>query len=511
VSDIKRKGGSDWGADDPLMRELAGALDDARARVPDDVTMRRMWANVSSVEAASVDVRGPLGDMPSSEIVLPVAEVVRLRATRRPSWTWFAGGVVSTAALAAAVVAWVGPRHVGSGNGNVGSLLSLPNLNDAARAPVAARPAVEPRALPAAEGTIRTGAGEQLQLTLVGGAEARLESSSVMTVDHAGHAKVDGGEVAFRVPRQSAGHSYVVLAGPYRVVVLGTRFKLRLDDTRRVFVDAQGNAGEGGVEIWDRDKLASLAPGETWASPPNFGPFGPVESSDPRSTSAEAAPAHTHPRARAATSATAPLAQGDDDAEAAARAALAAGDTARALGLYRSLAQHGGPAGENAAYELGKILRDRLGQPANAVAAWRRYRADHPNGVLRVEADVSIVETLVHAGDTSGALAEANDFVRNHPDSERRAEIARVAGDLYRARGDYKRAAAAYQIALSSPLVRDAAEPATFHRAECLMRLGDPNGVETARAYLRRWPSGRFRSEAERLLEGGDGVGAARL
>jgi hypothetical protein len=131
--------------------------------------------------------------------------------------------------------------------------------------------------------------------------------------------------------------------------------------------------------------------------------------------------------------------------------------------------------------------------------------------VLRIETDVSIIETLVHAGDTSGALGEANDFIHNHPDSERRAEIARVAGDLYRTRADYRRAVAAYQVALASPQVRDAAEPATFHRAECLVRLGDPSGAEATRAYLRRWPSGRFRTEAERLLESGDGVGAARL
>ena len=117
----------------------------------------------------------------------------------------------------------------------------------------------------------------------------------------------------------------------------------------------------------------------------------------------------------------------------------------------------------------------------------------------------------MHEGDASGAIAEANDFVHNHPDSERRAEIARVEGDLYRTRGDYKRAVAAYQLALASPLVRDAAEPATFHRAECLVRLGDPNGAEATRAYLRRWPSGRFRTEAERLLESGDGAPAARL
>jgi hypothetical protein len=468
---------------DPIGRELDGAIEEARARIPDDVTMRRMWARVADVEARP---DGEL-DFEAGAEGVPVADMVRLRATRprrMPRWVWFAGGVGSTAALAFAFVAWLWPRH------------QLPPV-------VASRPAapVETHPVPAAEGTIRTGAGERLALTLVGGTEANLESSSVMTVDRAGRAKVDGGEVAFRVPRQQAGHSYVVLAGPYRVVVLGTRFKLRMNDARRVFVDVQ----DGVAEVWDQARLARLGAGETWASPD-------VEVAATAGPTPADAPAHTHPHARAVALATPGRATAtDDDTDAAARAALAEGDATRALGLYRALAQHGGPAGENAAYEVGKILRDRLGQPASAITAWRHYRTEHPNGILRVETDVSIIETLVHAGDATGALGEANDFIRNHPDSERRAEIARVAGDLYRSRGEYKRAVAAYQIALASPLVRDAAEPATFHRAECLVRLGDPNGAEATRAYLRRWPSGRFRVEAERLLESGDVVEAARL
>src|SRR5262249_11772382 len=85
-----------------------------------------------------------------------------------------------------------------------------------------------------------------------------------------------------------------------------------------------------------------------------------------------------------------------------------------------------------------------------------------------------------------------------------RGEIARVAGDLLRARGDCRRAVADYRIAAASAQAREA-EPAAFHEAECLVRLGDAGGEDAARAYLRRWPSGRFRAEAERLLAGPDG------
>ena len=454
---------------DPVAAELGRAIDEARERLPDDVTLRRMWARAAQVEGLGAPNDADDLDVPQ-------------RRARAPRWLGFVTGMASTAALAVACAVWLWPRH--------------PSAPVAVVARTAPAP-VETLLGPTAEGTIRTGAGERLALTLAGGAEARLESSSAMKVDRAGRAAVESGEIAFKVPHQTTGHSYVVLAGPYRVVVLGTRFSLRLDDAKRVFVDVQ----EGVVEVWDHARLARLAPGETWASP---------EAPAAEAASAPSSSPKTHARTVAVASPGA-AATNVDDTEAAAQAALAANEPTRALALYRVLVQHGGPASENAAYEIGKILRDRMGQPASAVAAWRRYRADHPNGLLRVEADVSIIETLVHAGDPSGALAEATDFVRNHPDSERRAEIARVAGDLYRTRGDYKRAVTAYQIALASPQVRDAAEPATFHRAECLMRLGDPSGAEATRAYLRRWPSGRFRTEAERLLESGDGAFATRL
>ena len=135
------------------------------------------------------------------------------------------------------------------------------------------------------------------------------------------------------------------------------------------------------------------------------------------------------------------------------------------------------------------------------MAAWRRYRSDYPNGILRVEADVSIIETLAHAGESDDALTEATDFLRRRPDSERRGEIARVAGDLYRARGDCRHAVGAYQVALSASRARDVTEAASFYRAACLVRVGDGGGVDALRGYLRSYPDGRFKRQATELVE----------
>ena len=138
------------------------------------------------------------------------------------------------------------------------------------------------------------------------------------------------------------------------------------------------------------------------------------------------------------------------------------------------------------------------------MAAWRRYRADYPNGILRVEADVSIIETLARAGETDDALAEATDFLRRRPDSERRGEIARVAGDLYRARGDCRQAVGAYQVALSATRARDVAEAAGFPPRRLPGAAGRRQRASTRRArYLRSHPDGRFKKQAAALVEQG--------
>ncbi|HEY4394687.1 MAG TPA: hypothetical protein VGP64_11520, partial [Polyangia bacterium] len=277
-------------------------------------------------------------------------------------------------------------------------------------------------------------------------------------------------------------------------------------------------------EVWEAasgQRLARLIPGERWQSP-DLAPESPAAPAPVEPAASAAAPAAPEPafsrhtgrhaggartlalaspghgapaRDRAATEA--PTAEA-----AAARAALASGDTSRALQLYKTMAQGTGPSAENASYEIGKVLNEKMGQPLGAVAAWRQYRAAHPDGILRVEADVSIIETLGRIGESDEALSEANEFLRRHPDSERRTEIARLAGDLYRAHGDCRHALGAYQVALGTSRPRDAVEAAAFHRADCLVRLGDSGGPDAARAYLRAYPSGKFRSEATALASG---------
>ncbi len=177
-------------------------------------------------------------------------------------------------------------------------------------------------------------------------------------------------------------------------------------------------------------------------------------------------------------------------------------DPRRALAMYRRMLAAGGPLAEIAQYEIGVIEDEDLRNPRQAVATWDRYRARYPGGLLRTEADLSVIEALSRTGDQARALVEARDFLQRHPNSERRSEVARLAGDLARERGDCAAAVALYDQALSSRPATDDADDASFHRAACLARAGDARGSAGLRAYLKRFPLGRHAGEAQRLLSG---------
>jgi hypothetical protein len=474
---------------DEVSAELRQALDEASLRGPDDMTLRRGWSAVSlslgGDRNAAYDAAG-LGEPPELDLAA-MSMMARPRARRG---FWFAWGVATTAALATVGAFWLWP-HGGEGTQTSAQHHRAAPKSDAL--PPGAR-----------------------RMTLEGGVEAVLGQSSVMRIED-GAPRVEGGEVRFSVPHRQPGHPFVVRAEGYRVVVVGTRFGVNVDgkgDAKPVVVDVD----EGIVEVWETangQRLARLTPGERWRSPAIALAPVPAEPAPVLNASMPSLPEPTrhHAAGHVAARALALASPGEGSgratetrtptAEAAeARAALASGDANRALQLYKTMAQGTGPSAENASYEIGKVLNEKMGQPQSAVAAWRHYRAAHPDGILRVEADVSIIETLGHIGEGDEALSEANEFLRRHPDSERRAEIARLAGDLYRARGECRRALGPYQVALGASRPRDAVEAAAFHRADCLVRLGDSGGADAARAYLRAYPSGKFRGEAAALTSG---------
>jgi outer membrane protein assembly factor BamD (BamD/ComL family) len=187
-----------------------------------------------------------------------------------------------------------------------------------------------------------------------------------------------------------------------------------------------------------------------------------------------------------------------DEAEAARRG----GDPQAALARYQRMVAEGGPQAEVALYEMAVIQGEDLHDWRQALDTWGRYRQQHPAGLLRPEADISVIEALTRLGDQPRALAEARAFLDRHPASERRAEVARIAGDIQRRRGDCRAAIAFYDLAARARQSTPDVDDATFHRAACLAWLGDGRAQAAARDYLSRFPFGRHAAEVQRLLAG---------
>jgi hypothetical protein len=267
---------------------------------------------------------------------------------------------------------------------------------------------------------IRAREGERVRVALGGGATAELEEKSALTWDSQHRPAIQKGIARLAVPHQPPGWRFSVTAGPYVVTVVGTKFEVHVSNST-VGVDVT----EGVVEVWRNSHATRLAAGESW--------HGPLYPEDPGSVTPEsAALAAPAPSERPQTSPVTakPLSSATARSLQEAETALQEGDTAKAIEILSRTAQGTGPAAENAAYELGHITRYNLNRPRQAVALWDKYRTRFPNGLLRTETDLSVVETLSQMGDIQAALAEANAFLARHPNSERRLDVQRLAERL---------------------------------------------------------------------------------
>jgi tetratricopeptide (TPR) repeat protein len=160
----------------------------------------------------------------------------------------------------------------------------------------------------------------------------------------------------------------------------------------------------------------------------------------------------------------------------------------------------GGLAGETAQYELARLWRDSLGDLQRALLAFQTQRSRFPDGVLRTEADLSILELLPHLGRHADALAESGQFLANHPTAERRGEIQLLRGNILReVYHDFDRAEREYSLAAESR--GQVGDDGRFLRAVCLESLGRIQEARQAyQAYLLR-PGATHAEEAKKRLE----------
>jgi ferric-dicitrate binding protein FerR (iron transport regulator) len=415
---------------------LRRSLDETPHWVHSEVRQRRLWTRVA--DAAN-----------------------SVRATRRA----FRTGALAASAL---TVLFVGALELGRWQfGNDDAPTTTAGVAVATPRPPAVVPSGDEGTSTPPSEVIETSANERRIRDLRQSARAEIQPSSVLALDDLGRPSVRKGQVRFQVAHQPPGQRFSVRFGGYVAVVVGTRFVVNVHDAKLAL-----SVEEGTVEIWRGDaRVARVTRGQSWSS----GEPGVVETL-----------VRARPHAAIAT-------------EPALAAARAETDPHRALGLYNVLAQGKGPCAENALYEMAAIYQDKLGQPRDALATWQRYRARFPSGLLRIEADLSIVDTLASLGDNRGALSEASAFLRRYPQTERRGEVARVAGDLARAHGDCRAAVDFYSLVLASQPDASDADDAAFGRADCLHTQGAATASEALRGYLSQHPRGRHSGEARRL------------
>ena len=370
---------------DETDRWLSETIEAARRRIGDEVARRRVWARVEGLPAGKDQPRRrartlALPALTGALVAIGVVAILWLVPAMRPT---HAPVVAKRAPSATTPVSQPGP--------------------EAARV-VSQRTSAAP---------VRTGRGEKARVALVGGVGVELDADSVLSWDSERRPLVERGQARFEVPHQAPGSKFAVSAGPYVVTVVGTKFHVGVGDDR-VSVAVE----EGVVEVWRGDRSVRLVEGDSWAGPlrglvPPAVQHRPLAAPSRRVSSAEAA---------------APLVGAPASVELTeARSAFKEGRSEDALAMLSHCAKGAGPAAENAAYEMGRVLRDGLRRPRAAVAAWVAYRTHFPDGLLRAEADLSILETLAKLGDNAAALAEAEAFLTRYPSSERRDEVARLA------------------------------------------------------------------------------------
>ena len=434
-------------------RLLRQSLDEAPHWAHSEVRQRRLWTRVAdpanSARAARRAFRtGALIASALTVLVAGAIELVRLRVSADDAPPSASAPVVAAAPAApAAPVA-------------------------AAPAPAVAR--VDGPTQPSE--VIETGPGERRTRQLRQNARAEVLASSVLAVDETGRPSVRKGQVRFQVAHQPVGQRFSVRFGGYVAVVVGTRFVVSVHDAKAG--PALGlTVEEGTVEIWHGDNhVARVTHGQSWSN---------------------ADPAAVTPVTRAHVASS--VSAGVSSAEPELTAARAETDPRRALALYAALAEGQGPSAENALYEMAAIYQDKLGQPQSALATWERYRTRFPGGLLRTETDLSIVDALASLGENARALSEAVAFLKRYPRTERRGEVARVAGDLSRSRGDCQSAIDFYAMVLNSRSEADDADDAAFGHAACLLKQGDAAAGQALRGYLLRHPTGRHAGEARSL------------
>jgi FecR protein/Outer membrane lipoprotein len=249
---------------------------------------------------------------------------------------------------------------------------------------------------------------------------------------------LERGSLLAHIKPRATGAPFVIDTPAFRARVVGTVFRV----VAREDASASIAVGHGAVEVTPRGSSPRLVrAGERWPAnstdAPSADEIARMGAADLEGAGAASfAPAARSELARPAAAPSCRALTGEDAIECWLRVADVA-DPVRA---------------ESALYQAGWIRMHELHDAAFALGIWERQRSRYPHGLLRDEAQTSIIDALVALRRTRAAEAEIADYLRAHPTGLRSAEMHFVRGTLQRAAdGDCRRARRELDLALAHP------------------------------------------------------------
>lgn len=213
---------------------------------------------------------------------------------------------------------------------------------------------------------------------------------------------VERGAITAEVEHRPSGAPFLVRTPSAQVKVVGTALWVDFADGATTVEVAHGE-----VEVTQDARAVRVRGGERWPSSSSrspsredldlLGSSGPLFARVAPPTVTLSTPFVVRPQ-RAAAPAPCNTLDGD-----------------RQLACLQHLAEAGDALhAELALYEIGWRARER-GDARSALAAWERQRARFPSGVLRAEADASIIEALLNLGERERADRAIDDYLAAHP------------------------------------------------------------------------------------------------
>ena len=291
------------------------------------------------------------------------------------------------------------------------------------------------RPTPTALAGVVVESGSNQLVTLPDGTSATLRTGARLRYDRVEvdrvETTVERGEVAFDVPHKES-RAFVVHAAGIRVVDRGTRFVVDLEgDTVRVSVEV------GQVEISRASGSGPptvLTSGESWASgalalpalaPSTTATALAAQSELPPASSEEPAPA-SPPASTATSPPSRPAAPGPRELLQSANEARLGGHAREAALAFDTLRRRfrEDPRAGLAAFELGRLRLDALGDPKGAAEALADSIALAPNAPFREDAEAHLVEALDQMHDVGQCAAARRAYFARYPNGLHAASVA---------------------------------------------------------------------------------------